>query len=424
MFCKKCGANIPDGSVFCDVCGTRQGTATPPDESVMPQPQPIPQQTQPQPAYQQPEPMYQQMQPQPPKSHKGLIIALIVIGVVLITVITVVGVLLVKSQNDKSSTATTQETAVNETEPVANDNTPVPASPAKEENKDITTQKAEDQTTSEIDADSESGPYGNPKIEETVIFDSDKASIKATGIRIENNDICLDMEVDNKMSEDLYIRFYAGFINNTAISCYLSDTIEAGKTGNAVMYFRDYSLDFNEIREVGDIDVSLFGRDEEYNTLFETGLVNIPTNLHGKVDQTFNAKGEELDITWAEGDEDDIKISLMDKYYKPGEIIDDSWMFCFAVENNSKNNTYTFGPYNLKVDDGSSDLIESKAGYIISTLYPGTRGVIVYLVDQTVLKEEGIGTPIEFFDDINVYKSLDTVDDDQVGYAHFRVNVE
>ena len=114
----------------------------------------------------------------------------------------------------------------------------------------------------------------------------------------------------------------------------------------------------------------------------------------------------------------------MDKYYKPGEIIDDSWMFCFAVENNSKNNTYTFGPYNLKVDDGSSDLIESKAGYIISTLYPGTRGVIVYMVDQTVLKEEGIGTPIEFFDDINVYKSLDTVDDDQVGYAHFRVNVE
>lgn len=436
MFCKKCGSKLPDGSVFCDVCGTRQSAAQTTSASAAQtattgQSQPAQQpQSQPQPQPQAQPQSQPQPQPQPqPKSFKGLIIILIVIGVVLIIALVVVGVLLVKTQSDNSAEEVAQETTVQGQEVSDNatdESTPAPAvSESRKEDENSAPAAKEDKNDSEDEANEESGPYGNPKIDETVILDSVKVLIKATDLRVEDNgDICLDLEVENKMKTDLYLRFYAGFINGNAISCYLNDTIETGKTGKAVMYFRNYSLDMNEIKEVGDIDVSLFGRDDEYNTLFETGLVNIPTNLHGKVDQTFDASGEMLDITWAEGEADDISIKQMDTYYKPGDIMEDTWMFCFAVENNSKDNTYTFGEYNLKVDDGSDELIESDAGYTINTLYPGTRGVIVYLVDQTVMDEEGIGTPIEFFDDLNVYKGLDALDDEQVGYAHFRVKVK
>ena len=30
MFCQKCGEEIPNGSVFCGSCGTKQGVVTPP----------------------------------------------------------------------------------------------------------------------------------------------------------------------------------------------------------------------------------------------------------------------------------------------------------------------------------------------------------------------------------------------------------
>lgn len=29
MFCNQCGARIADGSVFCNLCGTRQGVVVP-----------------------------------------------------------------------------------------------------------------------------------------------------------------------------------------------------------------------------------------------------------------------------------------------------------------------------------------------------------------------------------------------------------
>ena len=49
MYCKNCGAQLPDNAVFCTECGAQQAA---------PQPQPQPQ---PQPTYQQPQqPVYQQ----------------------------------------------------------------------------------------------------------------------------------------------------------------------------------------------------------------------------------------------------------------------------------------------------------------------------------------------------------------------------
>ena len=55
MFCQYCGAQIPDGSAFCNSCGRQQ-------QQVNPQPkrQEAPTYQQPQPTYQQPQPTYQQ----------------------------------------------------------------------------------------------------------------------------------------------------------------------------------------------------------------------------------------------------------------------------------------------------------------------------------------------------------------------------
>ena len=58
MFCQYCGAQIPDGSTFCNTCGRRQQTVQQPQQ---PQRQQAPAYQQAQPSYQQP--AYQQAQP-------------------------------------------------------------------------------------------------------------------------------------------------------------------------------------------------------------------------------------------------------------------------------------------------------------------------------------------------------------------------
>ena len=81
MICSKCGAEIPDGSKFCPVCGVSFDVAAAPQYQ---QPQPQPQFQQAAPGYQQP--VYQQPQPAvapdgKPMRSKGIAIAALVVGI-------------------------------------------------------------------------------------------------------------------------------------------------------------------------------------------------------------------------------------------------------------------------------------------------------------------------------------------------------
>ena len=111
-YCSECGAQLPDGSAFCNSCGAAQGTGAP---QMPPQhgSQLQPYGQQPQPYGQQPQPYGQQPQygQAPPAGgngggNRGLVIGLVVGVVALVAVIAVLGVrLLVRDNSGGGSTS-------------------------------------------------------------------------------------------------------------------------------------------------------------------------------------------------------------------------------------------------------------------------------------------------------------------------------
>ena len=132
MFCNNCGTELPDGSKFCDVCGSRlDGPVNTQTDSQPVQPQPQPQYQQPQPQYQQQyQASYQQQvytngAPAEEKSKKGLIIALVsIVGVLFLIAIGVI----VWFFADRMSHASSPKEKVATEETVNNEDQVTPAS--------------------------------------------------------------------------------------------------------------------------------------------------------------------------------------------------------------------------------------------------------------------------------------------------------
>ncbi len=105
MFCKQCGTQLDDNSIFCKRCGAKTENAQQPAQQPVYQ-QPVQQQ----PVYQQPvyqQPVYQQsyVQPAAPKKKNGKLIAILIGGIALIAAIAVALILILGGDKTEETEA-------------------------------------------------------------------------------------------------------------------------------------------------------------------------------------------------------------------------------------------------------------------------------------------------------------------------------
>lgn len=122
-------------------------------------------------------------------------------------------------------------------------------------------------------------------IEQTVLYDQDNIRITADDLKYENNQAELDLTLENNTEQDLsFVTGSIGYGRNS-INGYMTDGIwlnedvSAGMKSAETIYLDTDMLELLGVTDIADITLDFQISDADYNTVAETGPLQIRTNL-------------------------------------------------------------------------------------------------------------------------------------------------
>lgn len=129
-------------------------------------------------------------------------------------------------------------------------------------------------------------------IEDQVIYDENNIRITATGLNM-NGDYGPEIKllIENNTDENIIVQVKDSSINGCMIRLYMSANVSAGKKINDVLGVYQNYLDTSGIEEFSSIEVSFHVANDSYETLFDTPVKEIRTDLTEHV-QTYDDSGD------------------------------------------------------------------------------------------------------------------------------------
>ncbi|MCR5475237.1 MAG: zinc-ribbon domain-containing protein [Lachnospiraceae bacterium] len=311
MFCSNCGAQIPDGSKFCGECGARienepiaQQQSAQSETEIQPEPQTQPG-TQIQPDLQPVQSLPTQQQMGQPAPKKGMpawakVLIGVGIGIVALFIIFIVLIFVLASfAPDKKATDSKAE------------NTTVEAQSAPEAQKEE--EKVEETVPEQNTDEAEDKPlYGDPGIEEQVIYDEGGVKVTATGFSADKatGHVLIDIKLENNSGQELLITNDGTRVNGIEMDGAFYCRAENGQTYEEKFALTGPTLKDKGIDRIETIEFSLTGCDNDYNDVFTTPSLMIKTDLAGDVSGAEDKKDQtEEDQDWT------VKGEVKFKYY-------------------------------------------------------------------------------------------------------------
>lgn len=125
----------------------------------------------------------------------------------------------------------------------------------------------------------EEAPRVMPKIEPTVLYDSEGVKITATELRLNDyDDFELNLLIENNNDYSVHMIIDGCSVNGFMVSAMAVPDIAAGKKANDVLDFSQWELDENKIDAIGQIDFLLTLYDEDFHTVVEDLPLSITTD--------------------------------------------------------------------------------------------------------------------------------------------------
>ncbi len=176
-------------------------------------------------------------------------------------------------------------------------------------------------------------PFGGAKIEETVIWETDGLTVTATELRRDTDGDYHDgllLEIANEGEEDVVVRCASLAVNDAAIAAEMDVEVPAGKTKDGEIEFAKNSLHNSGITTVGEIRVELEACDPDTGMVLERSeSFRIKTNKAKKADEpSFVNHGDKI----FEGG--DVTVSAISVNTRSDSHTDGNMYF--LVKNNSK----------------------------------------------------------------------------------------
>lgn len=164
-------------------------------------------------------------------------------------------------------------------------------------------------------------------IDEQVLYDEGGIKVTAKGFTSDEwYGACIPVLIENNSDQNICMQVRHESINGCMVDFQISAEVAAGKKANdKIIVYRRYLDDYG-ITQVADIECSLlFFNPDNLDTIADSSLLSIETNLTGKYEQEYNDSGEVV------FDQDNIKIVAQ------GVVDDDTWGLSpvFYIENNS-----------------------------------------------------------------------------------------
>lgn len=133
-------------------------------------------------------------------------------------------------------------------------------------------------------------------IEEQKIWEQDGISVTVTGISMDGlMGPELNLLLENNSDKNITVQSRHTAINGYMVSSTMSSNVAAGKKANDGLSFSKRDLEQNGIDTIADIEFSLHIFDpESYDTLYDSELIKLSTNLAEGFSQTYDDSGEVL----------------------------------------------------------------------------------------------------------------------------------
>lgn len=137
-------------------------------------------------------------------------------------------------------------------------------------------------------------------IEQTVLYDQDNIRITAEDLRYENNQAELDLTLENNTDKDLFfVTGSMGYARNSVNgymtdAIYLNEDVSAGMKSQETIYLDTDMLEVLGITDIADITIDFEISDTDYNTVAETGPLQIRTSLADSWDYGTDVYAEQM----------------------------------------------------------------------------------------------------------------------------------
>lgn len=211
-------------------------------------------------------------------------------------------------------------------------------------------------------------------IEETVILDQNGLKITATGLEDSFMGEELKLLVENNSEQNLTVQSHASSVNGYMITNIMSIDVAGGKKVNDALTLTASEMEDCGITSITDLAFTLhvFNTDT-WETVFDTPLIELKTNLNGTVTQTYDDSGNV--VYDAGGIRIITKGKTDDSILGPGILV--------YVENNTTENIMV-QTRNVSIN-----------GFMVDTYYspeilPGKRSLSSLTISDTSLTENGI----------------------------------
>lgn len=221
---------------------------------------------------------------------------------------------------------------------------------------------------------SSSPPSQTASIEETVILDQNGLKITATGLEDSFMGDELKLLVENNSGTNLTVQSHASSVNGYMITNLMSIDVANGKKVNDAMTLTSSEMEDCGITSITDLAFTLhvFNTDT-WETVFDTPVIELKTNLNGTVTQTYDDSGNVV------YDSNGVRIITKGK-------TDDSILgpgIQVYVENNTAES--------IMVQTRNTSI----NGFMVDTFYsptilPGKRSLSSITIADTSLQENGI----------------------------------
>lgn len=260
MYCKKCGAQIPDNSTFCLKCGN-QTDSNAQDQSVPPTPYNAPNAqgaTSP-PIYsappQAPNMYAQPYAPEPKKKKKGCLVVFLI--VLALFVLFFFGLLFLSPSDTP-------------------DDSKLPAGA------DTATSQAAQNPSSE-----------SVTIEPQVLFDSNSIKVTANSLDVDGFfGADINVTIENNSAKNVTVQANSCSVNGVMIESIFSSEVAAGKKANDSITLSDVDLKAANITTIKDIEFILHIYDSDsYDTIVDSNTIRITTSADSNYVQTYDDSG-------------------------------------------------------------------------------------------------------------------------------------
>ena len=218
-----------------------------------------------------------------------------------------------------------------------------------------------------------------PTVEKKVVFDAENLVISSVAFKNSTKeDQELSVSIENKNDYTVKVRCLGVLLNDTlSVSCFDDTTVWAGKKATLkIRIDKKFSSSYG-VEPIGDIKLKFRVEDTEYNTLFTTDFVDIPTSLYDQMNTDVHLDGA-IDLYSGEG------IEITGLFVEKFGVSNDCGVLMLV-------NNQTGRDINLDCRDAAvNDTMVSSLWDYNSTVYSGKYAVVFLCIEDFIAEESGI----------------------------------